>query len=423
MKHLTFIGIAALLCGAIQAAENPSARVSIADAGAIGDGQTLNTVAIQKSIDQLAGSGGGTVVVPEGVFVSGALQFKPGVNLHLAKNGTLRCSTDMSHFPPCRTRIEGLFEESYTPALINARDCDGLRITGEGVLDGAGRSTWDLFWKLRKASPDPENFRNLSIPRARLAFIENCRNLLIEGVTFKDSQFWNLHLYRCRDAKVRSVRFTVPDDYKWAPSTDGLDLDSCQDVIVDNCFFSVTDDCIALKGSRGPEAVLDKLSPPDERVRITNCIFKRGYGAVTLGSDASVVRDVRAENCQVIGNMPLLRLKLRPDTRQLYENLVVSNSSLQGRHATLIAIDPWKQYCDLKGHPAPKSIVRNVNVSGITGEFRSLGTIRGNPGQTEISDITLEHIDVKLSDRKFVTENVKNLQLKNVVVNGTPLTK
>jgi alpha-L-rhamnosidase len=237
-------------------------------------------------------------------------------------------------------------------------------------------------------------------------------------VTFKDSQFWNLHLYRCRDVQVRSVRFTVPDDYKWAPSTDGLDLDSCQDVVVDSCFFSVTDDCIALKGSRGPEATKDKLSPPDERVLITNCVFKRGHAAINFGSDVTVVRDVRAENCAVTGNMPLLRMKLRPDTQQLYENVVVCNSTVRSSRATLISIEPWKQYFDLKGHPAPHSIVRNVTISGITGEFRSLGIIRGNPSQTDISDITLENIDVKLSDQKFVTENVTNLQLKNVKVNG-----
>jgi alpha-L-rhamnosidase len=397
------------------------ARLSIKDSGAVGDGQTINTQSIQKAIDQLAANGGGTVVIPEGVFVSGALHLKPKVNLHLEKNGVLQCSTDMTHFPPRRIRIEGHFEESFTPALINALDCNGLRITGEGVLDGAGLSTWELFWKLRKESPDPENFPNLSIPRARLAFIENCRDVLIEGVTFKDSQFWNLHLYRCRNVQVRSVRFTIPDDYKWAPSTDGIDLDSCQDVVVDNCFFSLTDDCIALKGSRGPEAAKDKLSPPNERVLITNCVFKRGHGAVTFGSEATIVRDVRVENCKVIGTMPFLRLKLRPDTQQLYENLVATNSSLQSGRATLVSIEPWKQYFDLKGQPAPHSIVRNVTISGINGEFGSLGVIRGNPGQTDISDITLENIDVKLKDQKFVRENVKNLQLKNVIVNGTPL--
>jgi alpha-L-rhamnosidase len=396
-------------------------RVSIADAGAVGDGQTLNTVVIQKTIDQLAANGGGTVVIPEGVFVSGALHLKPKVNLHLEKNGVLKCSTDMTHFPPRRTRIEGHFEESYTPALINAFECDGLRITGEGVLDGAGMSTWELFWKLRKQAPDPENFPNLSIPRARLALIENCRDVLIEGVTFKDSQYWNLHLYRCRFVQIRSVRFTVPDDYKWAPSTDGIDLDSCQDVVVDDCFFSVTDDCIALKGSRGPYATEDKLSPPDERVLITNCVFKRGHAAVNFGSEATVVRDVRAENSQVIDNMPLLRLKLRPDTQQLYENVLVTNSVVKSGRATLVSIEPWKQYFDLKGQPAPHSIVRNVTISGIKGEFGSIGVIRGNPGQTDISDITLENIDVKVKEQKFVRENVKNLQLKNVVVNGSPL--
>ena len=103
-----------------------AAELSIVETGARGDGATLNTAAIQSGIDRLAQAGGGTLVVPEGVFVTGALFLKPGVNLELRRGGVLRCSTDLTNFPPRRTRIEGHFEPAFNPALINADGCDGL---------------------------------------------------------------------------------------------------------------------------------------------------------------------------------------------------------------------------------------------------------------------------------------------------------
>ncbi|HEX8784785.1 MAG TPA: glycosyl hydrolase family 28-related protein, partial [Telluria sp.] len=216
-RRFVFSMLAAPLLAAAKPAKpatSAARQASIADFGAVADDATINTRAIQAAIDHLAGQGGGTVVVPAGVFVSGALFLKPGVHLHLDLGAVLKCSTDMKNFPVQRTRIEGHIEDSFNPALINASGCDGLKITGQGTFDGAGRPIWDLFWKLRNASPDKRNFRNLSIPRARLALIERSNGVVVDGVTFKDSQFWNLHLYRCRDVVVRNARFQVPDDYR-----------------------------------------------------------------------------------------------------------------------------------------------------------------------------------------------------------------
>src|SRR6185437_4912748 len=119
----------------------------ITKSGAIADDSTVNTRAIQAAIDQLAARGGGTVVVPKGVFVSGALFFKPKVHLRLTEGAVLKCSTDLSNFPAQRTRIEGHFLEHFTPAFINASRCDGFQLTGDGTLDGAGMPVWEAFWK------------------------------------------------------------------------------------------------------------------------------------------------------------------------------------------------------------------------------------------------------------------------------------
>jgi polygalacturonase len=161
MKTISFLALRVAFLGFAMSlhAEDPAdARVPVTRFGAVGDGETINTAAIQKTIDSLAANGGGTVEIPKGVFMSGALFLKPGVNLHLAKGAVLRCLTDMKHFPERRTRIEGHFAESFNPALINADGCDGLQITGEGTLDGNGRPIWDAFWKGIKAD---KNFRNI----------------------------------------------------------------------------------------------------------------------------------------------------------------------------------------------------------------------------------------------------------------------
>lgn len=395
------------------------ADFSIKEFGAVADDATVNTKAIQAAIDKAAAGGGGTVVVPEGVFVSGALFFKPKVNLRVEKGAVLKCSTDLANFPVQRTRIEGHFEEKFNPALINAKNCDGFHISGEGTLDGAGQPIWDLFFKMRAAAPNPGNFPNVGVPRARMAIIESSHDVTVEGVTFKDSQFWNLHLYRCDGVTVRNARFQVPDNVRQAPSTDGIDVDSCQNVTVDGCYFSVTDDCIAAKGSKGVHATEDKDSPPVEHLRVRNCTFKRGNGIVTLGSEATLVRDVVVEDCKITGSVTVAVLKLRPDTPQHYEDIHFRNITLDyAAGGTIVSCKPWTQYFNLQGEAPPKSVVKNVTMSGLKGVFGSFGTVQPNPGQTDISDITFEDFDVTLTKDKLTTSGVRNFKFERVVVNG-----
>lgn len=419
MKTISFLVLTIISLGiamSLQAQDPANARVAVTRFGAVGDGETVNTAAIQKTIDSLAASGGGTVEIPEGVFMSGSLFLKPGVNLHLAKGAVLRCLTDMKHFPERRTRIEGQFAESFNPALINADGCHGLQINGEGTLDGNGRPIWDAFWKALKAD---NNFRNLDLPRARLCLIENSKNVTVRGITFMNSQFWSLHIYNCEEVLVERVRFRVPDDYE-APCGDGVTLDSCRNAVIRDCWFSVTDDSIALKGTKGPFALDDKASPPVENVRVTGCVFQRGHHAVTCGSEATLIRNVVVEDCVVKGAMPLFRAKLRPDTPQRYEDITFRNIVFENPGVSIFAIAPWTQYFDLKGQAPPASTVKNVAVSGVTGTLGSLGGITGHE-RAEILDITLENVDVKTGNTDFqVSDKVKNMRMRNVKVNGKP---
>jgi alpha-L-rhamnosidase len=289
-----------------------------------------------------------------------------------------------------------------------------LCISGPGTLDGDGAPFWQEFWKRLKAD---RSTKNLDVPRPRLALIQNSADVQISGVHFKDSGFWNLHLYRCKNVVVEKSRFEVPQGVK-CPSTDGTDIDSCQQVIVRDCVYSVNDDCVCLKGSKGPFALQDKDSPPVENIRVTGCTFERGHGVVTLGSEATIVRDVVVENCTVTGKIPLVRLKLRRDTPQDYENIHYRNISLAGG-GEIFQIKPWLAYFDLKGQPPPQSVVKNVTVSDIRGSAGSFGTIAGNP-ETTISDVALENINVTLKDEKLTAKVVKNFTASNVTVNGKP---
>lgn len=393
-------------------------RYNIAEHGAVGNGTTLNTKAIQRVIDECAQAGGGTIVIPKGVFLSGAIFLKPGVDMDLQEDGVIKGSTNIEDYPKINTRIEGHFEP-WRAALINGDKVDHLRISGKGTLDGNGEPFWKLFYSRRSANPKTTN---LSVERPRLAFIQNSRDVKISGINFTNSGFWNLHLYRNQDVVVDNCRFrapsgTVPNNH--APSSDGIDVDSSQDITISNCFFSVGDDDIALKGSKGPFALDDKDSPPVERIRIFNCIFEAGGGVVTCGSEATIVRDVNIEHCTARGTN-VLRLKLRPDTPQQYENITLNDIIMEGS-ATLLSVAPWTQYFDLKGQAPPKSLIRNISITNIKGSGNSLGAIKGNP-DTDFGSFTIKNVDLQLRNTNFIHPNFDGLKLENVVVNGTRIT-
>ena len=140
---------------------------------------------------------------------------------------------------------------------------------------------------------------------------------------------------------------------------------------------------------------------------------------MTLGSEATLVRDILVEDCRVTGHvLNVAVLKLRPDTPQHYENVHLRNLHLQSERGAIVSVQPWTQYVDLKGAPPPKSIVRNIRLEGITGRYGGFGRIRPNPGQTEISDIVFRDIALTLREPKPDIVGASGVRLENVVVNG-----
>ena len=394
---------------------NSDKRYDITAYGAIADGKTLNTKMIQAAVDECAKKGG-TVVIPKGEFLSGSVFLKPGVNLEIQEGGVLKGSTDINDYPKGMTRVEGHFEP-WPAALLNGDKVDHLRITGTGTLDGSGEPFWKEFYRRR----DLDNkTTNLNVERPRLTLLQNSKDVKISGINFKNSGFWNLHLYRCKDLTVENCSFKALNGPKPnnAPSSDGIDVDCCQDITISKCFFSVGDDCIALKGTKGPFAMQDKDSPPVERIHILDCIFEAGGGIVTCGSEATIVRDVNVERC-ITRKPTVLRLKLRPDTPQQYENITLKDITMENGGA-IFNIAPWSQYFDLKGQLLPRSSVRNITITNVKGTGSSLGKIQGNP-DTEFGDITLSNVDVQLKSATLDLADIKGLKFENVVVNGAPM--
>ena len=391
-------------------------ELSIAAAGAVGDGATLNTAAIQKAIDSLAANGGGTLVIPKGEFLSGAIYLKPGVNLHLDQGAVLKGSTNIADYPELMTRIEGHFEV-WIPALVNASNVDHLRITGEGTIAGGGQPFWDQFWKARAAN---RNVTNLAVKRPRNIFIEDSKDVQVSGISLRESGFWNIHLFRCSDVAVKNVDIRTP---LRSPSTDGIDVDSSQNVAISGCYISVDDDNIGLKGNKGTSALDDKSIPPVEHIRISNCTFGLGNSALTVGSEATLVRDVVIENCKLTGTNKncVLKLKLRPDTEEHYENITARNITVDNPAVQLVSIQGWTQFFDLQGKPAPSQLVTNVTLVNITGTMHDFGRVDG-PAKSTVSNLAFKNINVKLTNPAVVTRNVKNLTFTNVKINGVAYT-
>ena len=413
---LPLIGIPMAIAQPVLPAGEGKRIFDVRNYGAAGDGTTLNTAAIQKAIDALATSGGGTLWIPRGQFLSGAIILKPSVNLHLDQGAVLKGSTNIEDYPVRNTRIEGHFQV-WIPALINASNADHLRITGAGTVQGGGKPFWDEFWKRRGAD---KTTKNLDVRRPRNIFIEDSTDVEVSGISLRDSGFWNLHLFRCQDVLVDKVDIRTPSH---APSTDGIDVDSCRNVTVRGSYLSVDDDNIVLKGNKGTSALDDKTIGPDEHIRISNCTFGLGNAALTLGSEATLVRDVIMENCTLTGTEKncILKLKLRPDTEQHYENIMVQNITVNNPEAQLISIQGWTQYFDLQGRPAPSQLVTNVTLSNITGTLHDFGQVAG-PAKSSVSGLTFKDINVTLKNSEVVIKNVKDLKLSNVKINGVKYT-
>ncbi|MCR5560344.1 MAG: hypothetical protein K6F58_00800 [Bacteroidales bacterium] len=359
-------------------------RFVITRYGAVRDSSKVQTEAVQKAIDAAAVKGG-TVVIPKGVWLSGALFFKPGTHLLLEEDAVLKGSTDLADYPDIPVHIEGVLQP-YVSALVNASGCDGFTIDGDGSLDGNGQPFWEAFWATRKANPA---CTNLEVRRPRLIGISGSRDVSISGVTLRNSAFWNIHLYKCARVKIKRVDIYAPIKPVKAPSSDGIDIDACSDVLIKHCSIACGDDHISLKGGKGPWADNDPDNGPDERILIDKCNFGHGPGALVLGSECVKAENIILRDSKVDGTERVLWLKMRPDTPQHYSHIMLQN--VEGKAKYGIYVKPWTQFFDLKGREdIPRSYASDIVFRYCNLKLRQAKRIVEMPDQYEVSGLVFK---------------------------------
>lgn len=366
-------------------------QYDIREHGVVNDSTLLQTKQLQAVIDKAAAAGGGVVVIPAGTYLSGALFFKPGTHLHLEEGAVLKGSDDISNFPVINTRLEGQ-NLKYFAALVNAEKVDGFTISGKGTINGNGERYWRSFWLRRAVIPKCTNMDEL---RPRLLYISHCNDVQISGVRLMNSPFWTTHLYKCNRVKLLNLTITSPASPVKAPSTDAIDIDVCNDVLVKNCYLSVNDDAIALKGGKGPWADKDTANNgSNTNIIIEDCTYGFCHSALTCGSESIHNRNIVFRRSTVNNAQRLLWLKMRPDTPQHYEYILVED--IKGSAKSFLYIKPWTQFFDLKGRTdIPISRSNHVTMRNITFDCNVFFDVAKKPDQYELSNFTFENLKIK----------------------------
>ena len=370
----------------IQPPSFPDREFPITDFGAVPDGSTDATGALRAAIAACSAAGGGRVIVPPGEFVTGALRLLSNVNLHVAAGATLRFSTDPARYlPVVFTRWEGIELMNYSP-LIYAFGESNVAVTGGGTLDGGGDATHWWPWKARTGpesqKPDRDSlFRQAEEgvpPEQRVygaghylrpPFLQTyrCRNVLIEGVTIRNSPFWVIHPVLSSNVTVRGVSIL-----SLGPNSDGCDPESSTDVLIEDTHFDTGDDCIAIKSGRNADG--RRLAAPSERIVVRNCRMRAGHGGVTIGSEVSGgVRDVFAER-NVMSSPDLergLRIKTNAARGGVVENVFMRDTEI-GEVGSAIDVTLRYMLGDETSALAFVPVVRNVLVERLTVERAEL---------------------------------------------------
>ena len=406
----------------------PNRDFVITKYGAVADNASDIKPALAKAINACNAAGGGRVVVPAGSwFIKGPIHLKSGVNLHLLEGATINFSTEPTDYEPVVfTRFEGTEIMNYSP-LIYAFEQENIAITGKGTFHG--RATTENWWtspakdrgpnidfcrlygKGEEGVPVRERRFGRARPGLRPVFVQpyRCQNVLIEGVTFRDSPMWFLNPVLCTNVTIRNVS-TIGH----GPNNDGCDPESSTDVLIEGCYFDTGDDCIAIKSGRDGDG--RRVNVPTENVIVRNCTMKDGHGGVVLGSECSgSIRNVFVENC-VMDSPDLdraLRFKSNAVRGGVLENVFMRNVRIGRVSEAVLTIDLL--YSEgAKGDFKP--IVRNVDLANITSTASPrVLFIRGIPNSV-IDDIRIHNSTFQgVTDTEVVT-HTGSISLSHVTI-------
>lgn len=390
--------------------EDMGRQYLITDHGIFDDGR-IYTREIQSLINTVHNNGGGVIVVPPGTYLTGAIYLKQGVNIYISEGGMLKGSDDIFDYPICETRMEG---ETcmYFPALINADGVNGIKIFGKGVIDGNGLKSWRAFWLRREWNPD---CTNKDEQRPRLIYISNSSDITVAGLSLQNSQYWTNHLYKCDHVKYINCRIYSPASPVKAPSTDAIDIDVCSDVLIKNCYLEVNDDSVVLKGGKGPWADCAPDNGSNERIIIEDCTYGFCHGCLTCGSESVHNRNIIMRRINVSAGFNLLWLKMRPDTPQLYEHILLENIS--AKVDSFININPWTQFYDLKDRKdRPLSYASNITIRNCVCKCKIFFNVLPDRTQYILKNICFSNLDITAEESRFDETAADCFECSNVVI-------
>ena len=283
------------------------------------------TTAIQKTIDECARAGGGTVTFKPGNYITGALFLKSNVNLRVDENVTLMGSENDSDYPALWTRVAGI-EMKWPAALINVNDQQNVKISGGGTIDGRGEKWWNKYWAMRR-DYEPRGLRwaaDYDAQRVRLMVVWKSSDVTVENLSLKRSGFWTLQVVYSDHVTVSGIKISENK----GPSTDGVDIDSSSYVLVEHCDIDNNDDDICLKAGRDSDGL--RVNRPTEYVVIRNNITRRGGGVISFGSETSGgIRKVLAYQNRGIGTSEGIRFKSAKTRGGFVEDVLIRDLKME----------------------------------------------------------------------------------------------
>lgn len=405
----------------------PNRNFTITDYGAVADNERDCTDAFERAISAAHKAGGGRVVVPPGSFMTGPIHLKSNVNLYVSDGAIINFFVDPNKFMPVvYTRFEGTECMNYSP-LVYAYEQENIAITGKGILDG--RASDENWWRWKRSQRGDVNtlgkMGDTGVPVSQRIFGAGrqlrpnmiqpykCKNVLVEGVTIKNSPMWHIHPALSTNVTVRNVRVIGH-----GPNNDGCNPESSKDVLIEGCYFDTGDDCIAIKAGRNNDG--RRVNVPSENIVIRNCQMKDGHGGVVIGSETSGgTRNVFAENCTM--DSPNLDRALRIKTNSVrggtIENIYLRNIKI-GQVAEAVLKVNFQYGEGDTGNFTPT--VRNINMDNVnSGKSRYALSISGYE-RSPITGIHLKNCIFDNVEKNNILIGVKNLDLINVKINVKP---
>jgi polygalacturonase len=397
----------------------PARDFDVIKFGAVADGQTKNSTAFRNAIAACATAGGGRVMVPAGKYLTGPIHLRSGVNLHLMEGAEIIFSDKLEDYlPVVLVRVGGIELYNYSP-LIYARDCANIAVTGPGKLNGNAERWWE--WKSSEtkagfemgAKGVPVEQRVFGKPEhcirpSFLSFV-SCTNVLLEDFTIGSGPNWTIHPIYCLNTTIRGVK-VITD----GPNNDGIDPDSCRDMLIENCVFDTGDDCVVLKSGYNEDGW--RVGRPTENVIMRNCFSKRGHGGLVIGSEMSGgVRNVFMENCEFEGTDRAIRIKSRADRGGVVGNIYARNLKVKNmqREVIILNMDYGSDRSRVAATNPP--VFRNMEFENIAGEGAPTAILIQGMSDSLIEDIRF--INMTINSTKGVVANfTKGLVFDNVQV-------